>query len=166
MEAFIRYSTPRQCSVTILAVVAYGHLYPNLVTSEPRTATRVAEFGERRPRQIAGEPRQQSIAVFGDRDKLENEWWPVTATATKMCRRLRHPRQISKSGAAGIGDREKKVPLTSATTTNFRVKGGRYRQPRQKKCRRLRQMRQKSANFIAEVGEGCPRYAYDQEKLS
>ena len=136
---------------------------------QPRTATRVVEFGEWRSRQIAGEPRQQSVAVFGDRDKFKNEERPVSATATKMCRRLLRPRQILKWGAAGIGDRDKKVLPTSATATDFKVKGGRYWRPRQKsvfdfgKCdKKVRALSPKSARAVG----GMVRVTTKKSKLA
>ena len=106
-----------------------------------------------------GEPRQKAAICRGRGSQN-------SATATKKCRPLRRPRQISKWGAAGIGDRDKNVSPTSATATDFKVRGGRYRRPRQKsaahfgdrdrfqskgrpvsatatkKCRRLRRPRQ------------------------
>ena len=91
---------------------------------------------------VFGEPRQATAICRGRRS-------PNSATATKECCPLRRPRQISKRGAAGIGDRDKKVSPTSATATK---KCRRLRRPR------LREMRQKSANFITEVGKGGPGY--------
>ena len=41
-------------------------------------------------------PRQKCVADFGDRDRFQSEGRPVSATATKKCRPLRRPRQISK----------------------------------------------------------------------
>ena len=48
-------------------------------------------------------PRQKSVALFGDRDKFQNEGRPVSATATKKCRPLRRPLQKS---VADFGDRD------------------------------------------------------------
>ena len=65
-----------------------NHIHIDIPTYEKtklrtwRTATKVAYFGDRRPRQITGEPRQTSFADFGDRDRFQNEGRTLSATAT------------------------------------------------------------------------------------
>ena len=60
-------------------------------------------------------PRQKSVALFGDRDKFQNEGRPVSATATKKCRPLRRPLQksIADFGDRDFGKCDKKVRTLS-----------------------------------------------------
>ena len=137
-------------STTNTVTLASGPVTKYSANREPRQ--RVADFGERRPRQITGEPRQPSVAVFGDRDKFQNEGRPVSATATKKCRPLRRPLQKS---VADFGDRDRFQSEGRPVSATATIKSRPLRR------RRLLEMRRKRANFVAEVGEGDSGYACD-----
>ena len=65
-------------------------------------------------------------------------------------------RVFSELQQAAVICRGRRSP-NSVTARNFKLRGGRYRRPRQKNptlAPRLREMRQKCANFITEVGKG------------
>ena len=132
---------PTQSPIEFLFLfIVYGYLYPwylvfyltiTMTTMRPiflsvNFFVLIQNIVHFRPvKKKNGEPRQKAAFCRGRGSQN-------SATATKKCRPLRRPRQISKWGAAGIGDRDKNVSPTSATATDFRVRGGRYRRPRQK----------------------------------